>query len=150
MDHQTIKDKLLLFGDPELSKPENDLIKHHLDSCEECRQTLNRWQSLRGIFSQKSSVQAPSTSFTAGVMNRIHALQEKPRRESLLEGLRWVMPALGYAFAILLVIGAIAKRAPSENMDRYLLVDISPADYWVVSDQTPDVQELLGITMEES
>jgi hypothetical protein len=60
------------------------------------------------------------------------------------------MPALGYAFAILLVFGAIAKRAPSENMDRYLLVDISPADYWVVSDQTPDVQELLGITMEES
>ena len=150
MDHQTIKDKLLLCGDPELSKPENDLIKHHLESCEECRQTLNRWQSLRGIFNQKRSGQLPSVSFTEGVMTRIHALQEKPKREFSFEGLRWVMPALGYAFAILLVVGAIAKRAPSENMDRYLLVDMAPADYWMVSDEPPDMQELLGITMEES
>ncbi|MFA6600977.1 MAG: zf-HC2 domain-containing protein [Candidatus Omnitrophota bacterium] len=150
MDHRAIKEKLLLYPDRALSESELSELEKHLGGCEECRQQLGRLQGLSRMLGGSAAV-APSETFTSKVMERIRSLEETPRAGWIpVLWPRWVMPALGYAFAVALMTVAIAHRVPFETGDPLSLAGVAPAEAWVLSGQAPDMQTLVGITMEES
>jgi anti-sigma factor RsiW len=150
MNHQKIREQIFLLGDPELPAEESAALRKHLETCAQCREISGQWRKLREVFRQAPAVR-PSAAFTANVMRRLEAPAENMWAKALsIFRADWVMPAVGYAFAVLLMGIAIAHRAPLENMDQGLLSGAAPSEEWVVSGDSPDMRQLLGITMEGS
>ncbi len=150
MNHQKIKEKIFLLGDPELPAEESAVVRKHLEGCAQCREVFGHWERSREVFRQVPAVE-PSAAFTASVMRRLDAPAGNMRKKILsIFRADWVMPTVGYAFAVLLMGIAIAHRAPMENIDQGLLSGAAPSEQWVVSGDNPDMSQLLGITMEGS
>ncbi|MBI4388104.1 MAG: zf-HC2 domain-containing protein [Candidatus Omnitrophica bacterium] len=151
MDHQSIKEKLLSYKDPELSTAEREQITLHLTSCEDCRSAFARWEAVRSKFKALPSARS-SEAFVNQVMARLDALEKVEPTIVVSEQrpfLRWLLPLTGYAFAFFLMILAITHQEQQVNTDAVLLADVPQASQWTFSMETPDTSRLLGIQKEE-
>ena len=146
MNHHELKEKLLVFYDPELPEEERREIAGHLPSCEECRHVLRRWERISNVLSCGVSASTePSETFVNRVMARLAVLEEAQRPAgSRASFLKWLLPALGYGFAFFLMFLAISQRELPVNTETVLLSDISQASRWTFQPETPDMNLLVG------
>lgn len=145
MDHETLKEKLFFYKDPETPEAERQSIAAHLQTCEECRVTLKNWEKLQAKFSQ--SVLKSSPNFVFQVMERLQPeTQQAPAGAGLISSLfRWLFPALGYSFAIVLMFVVITHREAPVNTEALLLADMPNASQWALGNQSPDAGDLLDM-----
>lgn len=149
MKHKRIKDKLLAFRDLELTDAERQEIAEHLRSCEECRLALKRWELVSDAFHRVVPIE-PSEDFAENVMKRIPLPEMAvpvPRRKLVPN---WLIPALGYGFAILFVFAAVSYRYPTATTtENILLADVPQTSQWIFSPDVPEITKLIGITKED-
>ena len=142
MNHETIKEKVLAFRDQELTEEERGEVARHLPLCEECRGILKRWELIGGALSR--AIPAGSSEvFVRGVMTRLARLDEPApagRRRAFLD---WLFPALGYGFAIALMVFAIANRESLVNTESVLLADVPQNSHWAFSAEPAGVNKIL-------
>lgn len=149
MDHENAEEKLSAFHDSELSVEERRKISEHLKTCADCRGRLNWLERMSAVMSQ---MQIPESSerFVNGVMDRLARLEEpvlgSARRSRPF--FRWLLPAIGYAIALLLVFVAITYREPVVNAETVLLAGTSQDAQWIFSSEVPDVNKLLVLKEE--
>ncbi|MDD5085242.1 MAG: zf-HC2 domain-containing protein [Candidatus Omnitrophica bacterium] len=148
MTHKRIKDRLLNFHDRELTGEERREITEHIKTCGECRLALERWELISGAL-RRSTLEKSSKGFVESVMERIPLPQQAipvPRRKLVPN---WLIPALGYGFAILFVFAAVSYRYPTVTTENILLADVPQASQWIFSPELPETTKLLGITKED-
>ena len=146
MDHETLKEKVRFYKDPETPEAERLVLTTHLESCEECRNALKQWEQVQTKFTQTAL--KPSSAFVFQVMERLEP-QEK-EASALTPGLfpsllRWLFPALGYSFALALMFVVITHREMPVNTEAILLADLPHASQWTLGNQTPDAGDLLDM-----
>ena len=142
MNHEIMKEKVLIYRDRELAVQERKEIEGHLPACEECRGILKRWNRFGGLFS-RAALPGDSEAFTRRVMARL-ARQDEPalalRRWAFLD---WLFPTLGYGFAIALMAVAIAHREPFVSAESVLLADMPQNSQWAFTSEPAGVHEIL-------
>ena len=143
MNHQSWKEKIACFHDPELPESERREIAEHLSACEECTGLLKQWKNLRTSFKTVSLPQS-SGFFVNAVMGRLADLESpreaEPAKPSVLN---WLLPAIGYAFAFCLMFVAISQREAPINTSAVLLSDVPQSSQWTFSAEPPDVGGLV-------
>lgn len=142
MNHEIIKEKVLVYRDRELPEEERKQVERHLPVCEECRGILKRWDMLGGLFSRAASP-GDSEAFVRNVMARL-AQQDEPapliRHWAFLD---WLFPTLGYGFAIALMAVAIAHREPLVSAESVLLADMPQNSQWAITPEPAGSHEIL-------
>ncbi len=149
MDHQTIKEKLPAFRDPELSEEERREIAIHLPLCEECRVILKQWEVIGTLFAGVLPP-ASSESFVSGVMSRLTVLEEaKTPAVKRWPVPDWLLPILGYGFAFFLMFLAITHQESTASTESVLLTDVPQMSRWTYSAEPMDVDQLMDVSKEE-
>lgn len=142
MEHQSVREKLLLYKDAENIDPQDEIFRH-LEGCEECRAFQSRLEKIQNRLSSVSL--KPSPAFVYKVMDRLekeHAA--KPAKASSRPALKWLFPTLGYAFAIVLMFEVILHQEIPVTTESVLLSDIPQEAQWSFVAQSPDTENLLG------
>ncbi len=153
MNHQAIKEKLLVLRDGALSVFEVREIQKHLSGCAECRELSNRLEIISKALS-RSGTQPSSEDFVQKVMARLEALEVpvpalEPEPWTLP---RWLFPAIGYACAFFLMAIAVANRlepAQLASTDDILLSDVSEDSQGVFLNDSSSLNSLFGVLKEE-
>ena len=145
MTHEEIKEKLLALFDRELAETERHEINSHLHACENCSETVKRWEQISAAMSRAGTASPPSGRFVYSVMERIAASEKSAPAKNPIPVLNWIFPTLGYTFAVLLMFVAITHREPSINTDAVLLADVSQTSRWTFSAEAPDLNKLVEI-----
>lgn len=116
MDH----DKLTEFLDGELSKEERARFEAHLASCPDCRRTVESWRKASRAFFQASPLPtaAERELFVRRVMARLPAEEDAAPW-------RWLVPALGFSFALFLLSFLPAQQEQTDPLKTLLLADAS-------------------------
>ena len=144
MNHPYFEDQLAEFFDGELAESRRAEVEAHLSGCEECRVMLERWSKIKSAFIS-APVGRSSAEFIDGVMDRLAAPveQEQDYSRKTFPGLKWLMPALGYAFALTVMFFAIAGRQPiyAVNTENMLLSDIPQKSQWAFSAEIPEPEQ---------
>ena len=145
MNHTEFREKIFALYDGSLQPEECRQAQKHLQECPECRTLYDRWQATAKVLFPKVQVEG-SEFFVSRVMDRIRALDSpRPRilpRSTL--GLRWLVPAL--AAAMLLLFMSPARQPVS--VETLLLGKATGPVSWMLLNQTPSGEEVLGFAME--
>ena len=144
MDHRHIEEKILEFFDGELGESERRGIEAHLPQCAECTGALERWRRIRTALAT-ATVCRPSGEFVNQVMERLAGpvQEEETATVRFFPGVKWLMPALGYAFALMMMFFAIAQREPIINTETMLLSNIPQKSQWAFSAENPEQGKLV-------
>ena len=122
MNHETLKDKLFALYDGELTGEDRRQTELHLAECAECSRMYVQWQKTAKAFLRPPEVEVSDT-FVQRVMERIE--EEEPRRREVwmpwTERIRWMIPALGLASVLLLVLGVLGPTQESVSIEALLL-----------------------------
>lgn len=146
MDHETVKEKLFLYADPETGEEERRQIAAHTEGCEECRLLFKRWEQVQNKLSKTTL--KPSASFVFQVMERLEPSRAKAPAEvraGFPEFLRWLFPAVGYTAAFILMFTVITHREMPVNTETILLADMPHISQWTLGNQAPDAGDLVDI-----
>ena len=147
MNHKRIQDHLSAFCDGELPEHRMREIADHVRSCDECRSRIESWKRVGSVFSGMT-VDERSEEFVDQIMARLAEPERKasPAFRGSFDLPKWLYPAMGYAFAIVLVFAAILAREPILRVDAdteaVLLSDIPEAAQWTFSSGVSDVNLL--------
>lgn len=143
MNHEIMKEKVQAFRDAELPQEERTEIEKHLPLCEECRGILKRAEALGAAMMRASADGGPSDVFVRQVMTRLARMDQPEPAPRGPVFLRWLFPALGYSFALLLMFVAIAHREPYINTESVLLADIPQNSQWAFSSEPAGVDDVM-------
>ncbi len=77
MKHEKIKELLALYFDNELTNQEEQLIKEHLQNCQECQQELNQYQENQNLLNSLQKEKAP-IDFVESILEKV---DEDKKRE---------------------------------------------------------------------
>ena len=147
MNHESIKENLLAFRDPEMPEEERCEIAPHIPLCGECREILKRWEMI-SVSLANTAFAKPSESFVNNLMHRLGTAKEvgapTVHRRSLPH---WLVPALMYGFAFFLMFEAIARQdtLTNTNTDEVLLAGVPEASHWAFSTEPPDMNNLVEV-----
>jgi len=151
MDHQKIQEMLLTLDSPGLSPGEQREVMAHVQVCDECRGLLTRLESIQGVFAPVSMVTAPQ-GIVDRVLERLAHL-EVPAAKPLLSFrplVEWLYPALGYVFALLLMVTAIAHWEPylktNPSTEEVLLSSIPQEEQLFFAKEPPSIHHYLMVT----
>ena len=145
MDHDTLKEKLFTFYDRELTGEARREVEAHVANCSECRDAYAQWQQTASVLFRVPDVQT-SDVFVHQVMGRLTA-SVRPRRAAPWLEMRWLIPVVGLAGLLLLML-SLAQHPVS--LEALLLADgpeNMPAQFVLASD-TPSADDVLGLVME--
>ena len=145
MSHDTLKEKLFALYDGELTGEVRHEVEAHVANCSECRTAYAQWQQTASTFFRAPDVQT-SDAFVHQMMGRLTA-SVRPRRAAPWREMRWLIPAMGLAGVLLLVLGPAQHPV---SLEALLLADgpeNMPAQFVLASD-TPSVDDVLGLVME--
>ena len=155
MEHSKIKENLLQFRDPELDETLRREIAEHLPTCTDCQSELQRWDAFAGGLRGVPPV-APSENFIFKVMNSIEENEEPAAEVAPTRRwpfLKWLLPSLGYGFALILMMAAITQREvmPTDT-GSVLLADMPQSAQWSFSSDPAEanVNNLFNAVREES
>lgn len=150
MNHKKIQEKLSAFREGELEGRERQEIAGHLSQCGECRLRLEQWGRIRAVLSQ-AAVTGDGENFVEQTMVRLQALDREaaPAFRVSFQLPKWLYPAVGYAFALMMVFVAIIAREPilnvEANTETVLLSDVPQDAQWTFSGETPGINELFEV-----
>lgn len=142
MNHERMKEKLQAFRDRELAETEREEMAQHLSFCGECRGTLRRWELFSSALLRVASPES-SEAFTGGVMARLADLEAPgpmARRGFFPD---WLLPALGYGFALALMVIAITHREPFVTTETLLMAEIPQNSQWAFSPEPAGTNTIL-------
>ncbi len=149
MDHEQIKECLMLYDDGELSGPEAREIASHLSTCADCRTAYDAWRNTARAFFRGPQA-APSKRFVREVMARLEPVDTRPpgKRPLLV---RWLTPAIAVSFVVGLIIWPRPEPgAPPVSIEGLLLTngrDGHPSE-WILREEGPAPEELLALALE--
>ncbi len=115
MDHEAMKEQVFALYDGELTGSVRRTVEVHLEQCEECRRTYASWERAAKIFFQPPHIQA-SKAFVEHVLNQIEAVEQPARASTRRQTVRWLIPALGLAAVLLLVMGSMRQPISVEAL----------------------------------
>jgi anti-sigma factor RsiW len=147
MNHKQIQNHLSAFCDGHLPEDPMREVADHLRHCGECRSRVEYWRRTGSVFSGMV-VDGQSENFVDRVMARLAEPERRaaPAFRVSFDLPKWVYPAMGYAFAVVLVFAAILAREPvlpiEANTETVLLTDIPEEAQWTFSGGVPDVNVL--------
>ncbi len=145
-NHAAMKENLYALYDGELVGAARREVELHLKGCLECRAVYARWEAAAEILFREPRALG-SEFFVQRVMDRIEAVERKARPSlPWVVSLRWLVPAVGLAAALLFVIGR-PHPAPV-SIESLLLEDAGRPVSWVLSNEAPTEDDLLGFAME--
>jgi len=146
MTHDEIKEKLMDYFDQECRKIEEVEIQDHLQSCEGCRLTVERWSSMRTVVNRVQP--EPSEAFVKSVMARVDSIPmpggAKAKKPAFTLP-QWVFPFVGYTVALVLMVVAISERSPLISAEEVLMADMPNNSQWVIAAEVPDAAKLYGM-----
>ena len=147
MNHAAMKEKVCALYDGELDPSACQEVEAHCGGCLECRAMHERWKRAAGVFFQEPP-RLSSEFFVQRVMDRIE-LWERPLSVSRRTvSLRWLVPALGLAAALcVLLLWPVQARQPV-SVEMLLLEGTPGPAAWVLSNKTPTADQILGFTLE--
>lgn len=150
MNHERLKDQLLMLYDGELSGTQARETVDHLAACPECRKTYAQWNRVAGVFFKTPQVR-PSPLFVRNLMSRIESL-EIPARKIRPPLLRWIVPPMGMGLAaVLLTWNFQLVQTPQVSIEDLLLTngrEVQSSE-WIFGEDTPKAQEVLALALEE-
>ncbi len=146
MDHAAMKDKVFALYDGELGQEARQEVEAHLKGCLECRAMYERWRTTaRAFFKEPRPV--PSEFFVQRVMDRIELWERPLPAPGPYARLRWLVPALGLA-AVLFAMMRPAQTQQPVSVEMLLLEGTPGPASWVLSNATPNTDQMLGFAME--
>ncbi len=146
MDHNQLKEKLFEYYDGEVSPIEHAEIHSHIESCSECRVSLQDWRRISTTFF-KTNPKLQSDFFVGRVMARLEAAPQ-PFPFGFLSPLL-KMSFAGASLALALV--ALNSSSSPVTVDSLLLADgrSQTNTNWIFEENEVETGELLGYSMEE-
>ena len=146
MDHHTMQDQLFALYDGELADTARQEVEAHLASCAGCRHRYVEWQHTAKALFRVPQPEA-SEAFVYQLMERIDAGGQPRRATPWVIGVRWLVPALGLAGVLLVVLGP-ARRTVS--IEALLLADgrENAQAQFVLAGEPPTSDEVFGYLME--
>lgn len=148
MDHQKIQEMLLTLDSPGLSPGVQREVMAHVQVCDQCRGLLTRLGNIQGIFAPVSLVTAPQ-GMADRVLERLTHLEASAAKPQLSFRplVEWLYPALGYVFALLLMVTAIAHWEPylkmNPNTEEVLLSSIPQEEQLFFAKEPPSIHRLM-------
>jgi len=152
MDHDTIAAQLFAFYDGELIWAARRIVNRHVLGCAECRTVLAQWNRVARVFFQPPAVPT-SEMFVARVMRGIatpppHSFRVVPR---WLRVSRWLVPAVGLAAMVVLLIGRSPVQQAISTETLLLSDEREPVTLQqVLTGERPTPDDVLGLLMEDA
>lgn len=152
MEHDQAEDLFSDLLDGRLRGEDGRAVEEHLSGCARCRDSLREWERLRsGVFHAPVRPGGIETeAFVRALMARLPAGVEEPE-DSLTLDRRWLVPAMSFAFAALVLSFVPIRAATNEPVSVLLSEDGASSGVlsWAgrAAPETPE--ELVGFLMEE-
>ena len=110
MEHEKIREKVLLLRDGELPASEKSGVEAHLKECPSCRELHDAVCRIRPmLFSAPEP--PPSEDFVSGVMTLIDNVGARESIESGIDlPLRWWVPAFSFGLAGAVLLAALPRH----------------------------------------
>ena len=147
MNHAAMKEKVFALYDGELDPSARQEVEAHCGECLECRAMQQHWKAAAGVFFREPPPLS-SEFFVQRVMDRIE-LWERPlpaaRRNAPL---RWLVPALGLAAGLFVLLLWPMQAQQPVSVEMLLLEGTPGPTSWVLSNETPTADQMLGFTLE--
>lgn len=145
MDHETLKDLVFLSYDREISPADQSLVKKHLTTCAECRDTLAEWQETASLLFPSAKIVA-SENFVQKVMGRIETGNPLSYNWQTLAAAiktalfpRWIMAgAAGMAVAAILTLYPFNTSRPSSEAAIEYASDLMEGPYVHIEEHEAD------------
>ncbi|HEX9758543.1 MAG TPA: zf-HC2 domain-containing protein [Nitrospiria bacterium] len=150
MDHDRLKEQLLMLYDGELSGTEAQEAADHLRSCPACRKEYADWERIARAFFKAPQVHM-SSHFVRKVMKRIETL-ERPAGKKHPSLLRWLVPAMGMGFIVgIFTWSSVILQPPQVSIEALLLTNgrDTSGSQWIFQEEGPRAQDLLTMALEE-
>ena len=146
MEHQRVRDQLVLIDDPELPAPERQRLLAHVAVCRECAADLQHWRSLHGALAGAPQP-APSEVFVEAVMRRVSPAAAPVRRRWTVP---WWIPQLGLGLAGVVCLLTLAQPSTPVTTGTLLLAGVPRGAEWEFASEAPDAGALFNQTAESS
>jgi anti-sigma factor RsiW len=113
MEHNMIREKVLLLRDGELRASEASGLEAHLEECSSCRALYKTSGSIGPVLFDEP-LPPPSEDFVSGVMTLVdHVDVEEPIVNGIDLPLRWWVPAFSFGLAAAALLAALPQpQAP--------------------------------------
>lgn len=138
-----LENQLQAYFDGELTPEERLRIEQVIAASKECRDLLAQWGLQRSVFGRLKKTGPNDDAFVSRVMNRLDELKvPEPEPAEAPEFLRWLFPALGYAFSAILVFMTLSVKQPSVSADIILLSEMPQETHSVFMARKPDASQM--------
>lgn len=150
MTHEQFKKNLFALYDGELSGTEYREVLAHLEDCLECHEVYTNWEKIAKTFFRSPQFQT-SEVFVQRVMEGVGLLTESGWFRWRPVVLRWLVPAVGFGIAALLLFISLPDQEPAISTEGLLLANGSERvpSQWVFLRESPQTDDLLVIVLEE-
>lgn len=146
MNHKAILIALFAMYDEELVGAERQEVEAHLAACPECQRIYTQWRQTANALFRTPQVRT-SDAFVHRLMERIDALAQPRRPRPWIVGIRWLVPAMGLASLVFLVLGSTRRAVSLETLLLADGRDKMPAQF-VLASEPPTTDEVFGFLME--
>ncbi|MCB4756951.1 MAG: zf-HC2 domain-containing protein [Elusimicrobia bacterium] len=152
MEHEDIKEKLILFFDGELPMNEQQIVRQHVESCTKCREELAIWNEIdkRLVASASAAIRNEDTEeFVRRVMDKL------PRPRTMQSILHWnysnwwKLAAIGAVSTIILLFVGLPRKT-TVSVGAMLLADQYSQDksQLFLRTEEPKTEELAALVWE--
>ncbi len=147
MNHTTMQANVSALYDGELSAQERRVVLTHLKTCAACRQLHHASARLTATLFWRAEA-PPSDALVQRVMDRIAEVPAMRRSWWPVIDVGWLVPALGLAVSLLVLVGPIQQAVSVEAL---LLADgrESLATPGISSVDVAAADDVFGVVMEE-
>ncbi|MCH7477083.1 MAG: zf-HC2 domain-containing protein [SAR324 cluster bacterium] len=142
MNHDEIREKVLLLRDGNLPGPERAEIDNHLKGCPPCRKTAADLERVGALITSQPEPD-PSENFVNAVMGRIEEGDARIGGLGTIElPFRWWAPAFAVGMAALALVALPALEEPRGPVEA-LLTSAARSELIEAS----DIEEMLGVDL---
>ncbi|OGS04782.1 MAG: hypothetical protein A3G41_04015 [Elusimicrobia bacterium RIFCSPLOWO2_12_FULL_59_9] len=148
MHHDEFEEALYALFDGELGPEDRRRVESHLAGCPGCRRAHARWDQIsKALF--KLPPPRASENFVERFMQRLDEPAEVFRFPLPLPRPRWLVPAIGFAAAVLFL--SVYKNEAAVSTEDLLLANgkAGVASEWTLLAKASDKDEVLNFVLEE-
>lgn len=137
-------EQLMAYFDGEMTPEERLSFEPFLNSSPESQALLKRWAAGRRAFQPLKQDRPQDQAFVNRVMNRLEELEapQTAAKTAVPDFLRWLFPALGYAFSAILVFLTFSVKLPLVSADTILLRQVPQETRGVYMKNASDISQM--------
>ena len=149
MDHEKLRESVLLLRDGELSASERFAVEEHLKECPSCRQLAVAVETIGPSLFNDAKPPA-SEQFISEIMSRIDESAEKEIGDKELDlPLRWWVPAFSFGLAGAVLLAAMPWHRQTMTMESLFAARANVDTGRVQDPQVAYLSDLLAVQLEE-